>query len=277
MARSVLGRGLSALIPNKDELDTSFKYVETGKVSPNPKQPRSFSQDQSFQELVKSVKRFGILQPLIIRRNSKEEERYEIVAGERRYRAAIEVGITRLPAVVKKVKSDIESFELALIENIQRQDLSPIDEAQAFRYLLDDCNISQDKLAKLLGKSRSSIANSVRLLNLDSQVQELVDKRVLSAGHARVLVPLERQKQRTLARKVIDEGISVRALEGIVGSKTIVKKVKNKRFDNLESLENEFRQSTDLEVQIISEDNKGYVKIYFENKKELKRLKQKLL
>ena len=277
MARTVLGRGLNALIPNKNE-DTSvdIKQVAIRQISPNAEQPRDFVVNKSFEELVGSVKQCGILQPIVVRR--KDDEGFEIIAGERRYRAALEVGIDKLPVVIRNVKDQTEGFELALIENIQREDLTSLEEARAYRHLLDDCNISQDKLAKHLGKSRSHIANTVRLLTLDESVQELLANGSISSSHARTLVTLEPARQRALAKRIIEEGMSVRQIEDISNENPNGNREKtSSKADDFTFLEEELRKSTGSKVKVKSKNCRGRVEIYFDNSKELNAIKKKLL
>ncbi len=276
MARTVLGRGLNALIPNKnDDISVDIKQVAIRQISPNPGQPRDFVVNKSFEELVGSIKQCGILQPLVVRR--KDDEDFEIIAGERRYRAALEVGIDKLPVVIRNVKNQTEGFELALIENIQREDLTSLEEARAYRYLLDDCKISQDKLAKHLGKSRSHIANTVRLLALDESVQELLENGSISSSHARTLVALEPARQRALAKKIIEEGLSVRQIEDISNENSNGNRgKKSSKADDFTFLEDELSKSTGSKVKVKSRNGRGRVEIYFDNNKELNAIKKKL-
>ncbi len=286
MARTVLGRGLSALIGNNNagqNFETNFKLIPLSEISPNPGQPRNFIENDSFKELVASVKQHGILQPLVVQ---EKDERFEIIAGERRYRAAVSIGIDEVPAVVKKVKTEIEGFELALIENIQRQDLSPLEEAKAYRYLLDDCKVSQDKLAKQLGKSRSYIANSTRLLNLAEPVQQFIEEGKLSAGHARALVVLKVSEQLEMAKKIVNEGLSVRQVESLLGEqrgqKISIKfgsSINNgsDSYDDFAFLEEQMAKSLGAKVKVKSKSSKGSIQIFFSNYKELNKLKKKLL
>ena len=278
MARTVLGRGLSALIPNNkgEAPEIDIKQISTGQIVPNPDQPRDFSVNKSFEELVSSVKQCGILQPLVVR--EKDDNDFEIIAGERRYRAALEAGIDELPVVVRSIKNQTEGFELALIENIQREDLSPLEEARAYRHLLDDCQISQDKLAKHLGKSRSHIANTVRLMTLDASVQDLLENGSISASHARTLITLDPAKQRTLAKKIIEEGLSVRQIEDFSGNGENGQKAKKRaKRDDFAFLEEELGKSLEAKVKVRSRNRAGHIEIYFDNYKELNKIKKKLL
>ena len=273
MARTVLGRGLSALIPSKN-LEIDLKQIPVEQINPNPNQPRNFVEDDSFKELVVSVKQFGVLQPLVVK---EQNGGFEIIAGERRFRAAKEAGVRELPAVVKKIKNEVEGFEMALIENLQREDLSPLEEAGAFRYLLDDCRISQDKLAKHLGKSRSYIANSVRLLNLEEQVQRFIEEGDLSASHARALVTLEPSRQRLLANKVVQQGLSVRQVEFLASDRRAGGKTERASAADFSVLEKQLSEKIGAKVKIKSRDNQGRVEIYFADAAELEKIKEKLL
>ncbi len=282
MARTVLGRGLGALIPGAKDLDAKLKYVSVQQITPNEKQPRDFKNDQSFRELVQSVKQFGVLQPLIVKeKNGREdymEGNYEIIAGERRFKAAKEAGIKKLPVVIKETRNEIEGFELALIENIQRQDLNPLEEARAYKYLLQDCKISQEELSKRVGKSRSYIANLVRLLGLEEEVQKLINEGTLGASHARTLVTLTSIKQYPLAKKVVEQGISVRQLEKMV-SDGESKKPKEKTIfseDNT-ALGKQISNKLEAKVKVKSKDGKGKIEIFFTSPKELDKIKSKIL
>jgi len=273
MARTVLGRGLSALIPSKNQ-EIDLKQIPINQISPNDDQPRHFVEDEAFKELIDSVRQFGILQPLVVK---EKNGGFEIIAGERRYRAASAAGIRELPAVVKKVKNEVEGFEMALIENIQREDLTPLEEARAFRYLLDDCQISQDKLAKHLGKSRSYIANSVRLLNLEEQVQLFIEEGEISAGHARALITLEPARQRLLANKIVQQGLSVRQIEALAGNRGNGQKTQKAKATDLSSLEKQLSEKTGAKVKIKSHNYQGRIEIHFANEAEFERIKKKLL
>jgi len=273
MARTVLGRGLSALIPSKNQ-EIDLKQIPISQINPNADQPRHFVEDDAFKELIDSVRQFGVLQPLVVK---EKNGGFEIIAGERRYRAALAAGVRELPAVVKKVKSEVEGFEIALIENIQREDLTPLEEARAFRYLLDDCRISQDKLAKHLGKSRSYIANAVRLLNLEEQVQRFIEEGGISAGHARALITLEPARQRLLANKIVQQGLSVRQIEALAGNGRSGKKTKKADSVDFSVLEKQLSEKTGAKVKVKSAGCKGRIEIHFDNEQELEKIKDKLL
>ncbi|MBW3663218.1 MAG: ParB/RepB/Spo0J family partition protein [Actinobacteria bacterium] len=204
-----LGRGLAALIP--PGTGPVLVEVPISAVSPNPRQPRGVFDTDELEELATSIADVGLLQPIIVR--PLGDQRYELVAGERRLRASKLAGLTRIPAIVRETKEENRLKE-ALIENVHRVDLNPLEEAAAYRQLLDDFGITQDELSQRIGKSRPSISNSLRLLSLPPAVQRRVAAGVLSAGHAKALLALEsRSAQERLAERVVAEGLSVRATE----------------------------------------------------------------
>jgi len=217
-----LGSGLDALISGgPDGEDQAQAYadmvssretlqVDIDKVKPNKDQPRKYFEESHIEELAESIKEFGIIQPLIVK---KEEDIYIIVAGERRWRAAGRAGLDKLPVIVREY-SDKEALEIALIENIQREDLNPIEEANCYKKLNEEFNITHDVLAKRVGKSRSHISNSIRLLKLDQRVQNFIIGGELTVGHAKAILPIEnRDIQHFLARKMVEEGMNVREAE----------------------------------------------------------------
>ena len=217
MVRKALGRGLEALIPAAAEpaegATGAPRQLAIAEVSPSPFQPRTRFEDTALQELAASIKATGVLQPVIVRRHA---DGYQLVAGERRLRAAQLAGLSKIPAILRDV-DDREMMELALIENIQREDLSPIDEAKAYKALVSAVGLTHDQLSERVGKQRSSITNSLRLLSLPPEVQDMVSRGTLSAGHARALLGLESAgDQLAAARYVIAKGFSVRRTEAFV-------------------------------------------------------------
>lgn len=209
-----LGRGLSALIPAAAPGQSGLVRLTLDRVRPNPRQPRERFDASALEELARSLQQVGMLQPIVVR--PVEDGRYEIVAGERRYRAARLAGLDEIPAVVRHTQ-DGQMLTEALIENIHRADLDPVEEALAYRQLIDDFGLTHEGVAERLGKSRSAISNALRLLTLPATVQELLGQGALTAGHARALAGLEHaQDQEELARRVVTDGLSVRATEEIV-------------------------------------------------------------
>jgi len=217
MSKRGLGRGLGALIPDVDVGDReSVQELDVNLIAPNPRQPRKVFDEGKLDELASSIKEHGIVQPIVVR---PVDGRYEIVAGERRWRAAKLAGLQRIPALVKEF-SEVQVMEIALIENLQREDLNPLEEAEAYRVLMEECNLTQEELARRLGKSRPQISNTLRLLQLAEPVQEEIRAGRLSVGHAKVLLSVPAaQDQVALAQRVAEEGLSVRQLEEVLRPK----------------------------------------------------------
>ncbi len=213
MVKRGLGRGLGSLIPSLGTGQIEVEELPVDQIRPNKGQPRVQFEERALAELTASIDRHGLIQPVIVRSLS---EGYELIAGERRWRAAREAGLTAIPAVIKK-SSEAESLQLALVENIQRQDLNALEEARAFRRLVDDFGLTQAELAELVGKGRATIANTLRLLNLSEEVQRMVLEDRLSSGHARALLGLaEPEQQLRLAERISTESLSVRRTEELV-------------------------------------------------------------
>lgn len=211
--RSGLGRGLGALIPPgaTDADGPSFQELPVAAISPNSRQPRRAFDEEAMAALTASVRELGVLQPVLVR--SSGEGTYELIAGERRWRAAKRAGLPLVPAIIRTA-DDTASLEQALVENIQREDLNPMDEAAAYQQLLEDFGLTHDELATRMGKSRAAVSNTLRLFQLPPAVQRLVADAKLSAGHARAILSTpDRGFQETLARRAVTEGLSVRALE----------------------------------------------------------------
>ncbi|HEX9765628.1 MAG TPA: ParB/RepB/Spo0J family partition protein [Nitriliruptorales bacterium] len=209
-----LGRGLAALIPPGEGTNTGLRELSISSISPNPRQPRGVFDETELEELAASIRDIGLLQPVVVR--PLEDERYELVAGERRLRASKLAGRTSIPALVRNT-SDDDLLKEALVENIHRVQLNPLEEAAAYQQLLEDFGVTQEELARRIGKSRPAISNAIRLLGLPSAVQRKVAAGVLSSGHAKALLALdERSAQERLADHIVAEGLSVRATEEIV-------------------------------------------------------------
>jgi ParB family chromosome partitioning protein len=213
MKRSALGKGIAALIPEAPSLKTiGVADLPVAEIHPNPLQPRRQFSAASLEELADSLKQHGLLQPVVVSRGSTGG--YELIAGERRWRAARLAGLERIPAVLREPEGDADQLALALIENLQREDLTPIEEARAYHHLRSELGLSQEEIARRVGKERSTVANALRLLQLPMAVQELVDGGELSAGHARALAGVgEAERQVGLAGRCVREGWSVRDLE----------------------------------------------------------------
>ncbi len=257
-----LGRGLSSL------LGDSSQKVETNKIEikdilRNRFQPRKNFKKDSLEELTNSIKEQGVIQPIVVRPSASENGKYEIIAGERRWLASQNAGLHEVPAVILNV-DDVKSLEFAIVENVQRQDLNAVEEARGYQRLVDDFNYNQDKLSKFIGKSRSYIANSLRLLSLPGEVLELVQQGSLSAGHARSLIGLNNSLD--LARKIIQKKLSVRQ------SEVLAKQYRNKKFKlihkkdpNILDLQKTLEEKTGLNVSITNKKNNSGI-ITFEYK-----------
>ena len=273
--RKALGKGLSALIPDADEFDDrdkQFFQCPVEVIEPNPYQPRQTFSPHELEEMVRSVKEKGIITPLLV---NKTETGYQLIAGERRWRAAQKAGLRRIPVVVREV-TPTESLELALIENIHRKDLNPIEEAFAYAKLLEETRITQDVLAKRLGKDRSSITNLLRLLKLPVQIQQDVIDGHLSMGHARLLAGLKNSEdQWALRNTIIKRGLSVRQSEALAkrGKDSTNTREKGSTKDPyLQSLEDNLKRSLGTKVEIKKRGSKGSLVLHFYSDDELDRL-----
>ena len=283
-----LGRGLSSLMGdfNNEPVSSSVnlenqaleKLVPVEKIYPNPNQPRKSFQEEKLIELANSIKTKGVVQPLIVRKKKGTKESFEIVAGERRWRAAQRAQIHELPVIVKEF-TDIEVLEIAIIENVQRADLNPIEEALGYKNLMDNFDHTQEGLSKEIGKSRSHIANLLRLLNLPTAVQELLISGQLTAGHARALVTCDNPL--ALAKQIISLGLSVRDAERLaknVGQKKVNNKTKNKPPDTM-LLEANISAALKMKVSINHEEGKekGLITISYKSLDELDRISEILI
>ena len=284
-----LGKGLDSLIPDKvgitetvEEEKKDEVMVNINKVEPNREQPRKNFDEDALLELAESIKQFGVLQPLLVQ---DKETYYEIVAGERRWRAAKLAGVKEIPIIVKNLTPQ-EIVEISLIENIQREDLNPIEEAIAFKRLLTEFNLKQDEVAERVSKSRTTVTNSMRLLKLDEKVQKMVIDEMLTTGHARALLAIENhEKQYTVAQKVFDEKLSVRETEKLVkklakANDSDSKKVEKEDEDELKrlrvvyhDLEEKMKEALGTKVVINYKDkNKGKIEIEYYDSEQFEHL-----
>ena len=283
MARQSLGRGLSALLGDDTVPETSTNEIDADLIDPNPEQPRSRFTDSALDQLAQSILANGIVQPIVVRQKGN---RYEIVAGERRWRAAQRAGLRRIPAAVKEV-SDDKLLELALIENIQREELNPMEEAAAYRKLIDNMGLTQDALASSVGKDRTLIATSLRLLKLPADIQRLIEEGKLSAGHGRALLLTDDVSvQRRVARSIIERSLSVREAERIVRNsgrqrrKSILKKPEAPAKDpNFAAAETKLRRRLGTAVNIVpnASGTGGRVEIEYYNQEDLDRIYQTII
>jgi len=276
MNRKALGRGLGALLSSDRTIDLGSEpsEVDLDSIVPGPMQPRTHFDEASLQSLADSIRSHGVVQPLLVRRR---DGGYELIAGERRWRAAKLAGFARVPVVVKEVP-DESLLEIALIENIQREDLNPIEEAQAYKKLIEDIGLTQEALASRVGRDRSYITNYLRLLRLPEDLQQLLKEGRLSTGHARTLLALTHPDlQRRMARRIIDGGLSVRVTEQMV-HRMVDEKPKSaatpRAIDpNVRAAETKLRRALGTQVKIhMSEEGRGRVEISFFNSQDLDRI-----
>ena len=284
-----LGRGLNTLIPSapipeknlqnkEDNLINESKNSEMTlpihKIEPNPDQPRNQFDEDSLQELADSIQQYGILQPLLVK---KKDKYYEIIAGERRWRAAKIAGLEEVPVIIREY-DDHEIVEIALIENIQREDLSPIEEAMAYQRLMKEHHLKQDEIAEKVSKSRAAITNSLRLLKLDPRVQNMLEEEMISSGHARALLAIhDGDLQYEIAVTVFDEKLSVRETEKLIKEIKNPKKQKEKKvIENAfiyEDIEDKMKQVLGTKVHVASKGKgKGKIEIEYYSDKELERM-----
>ena len=288
MAARGLGKGLDSLIPDavgeaktKKEIKNVVSensgpetIVKITRVEPNREQPRKNFDEDALQELADSIKQFGLLQPILVQ---DRKEYYEIIAGERRWRAAKMAGLKEIPVIIRNY-TDQEIVEISLIENIQREDLNPIEEAQAYKRLLTEFHLKQDEVAERVSKSRAAVTNSIRLLKLSDEVQQMVIDEMISTGHARALLAVENpEEQYTLAQKIFDEKLSVRDVEKLV--KNLHKPVKQKKMDDKAlqaiylDIEEKLKQKLSTKVIVSAKgEGAGKIEIEFYSHEDLDRL-----
>ncbi len=281
-----LGKGLDSLIPVHNNTEKEMAVVEKvvekktdtvlriTEIEPNKGQPRKNFNEDALEELADSIKQFGLIQPLVVQ---KRDGYYEIIAGERRWRAAKKAGLKEVPVIIRDY-TDEEMMEIALIENLQREDLNPIEEAQAYKKLINDYKLKQDEIAEKVSKSRVVITNSMRLLKLSEKVQDMIVDEMISSGHGRALLALNDKKmQEELANRIFDEKLSVRETEQIVKALNNPKEKKNKEeySDNFvyEKIENEFKEiiGTNVSIKRKSQD-KGKIEIDYYSTEDLERI-----
>ena len=274
MKKTGLGRGLDALLPESNDLENTVSMIAVTELDRNPDQPRRDFDEASLQALADSIRQAGVLQPLLV---VEKNGRYRIVAGERRFRAARIAGLDAVPCIVRDFTL-AEQMEAALIENLQREDLNPIEEASAMKQFMETCHYTQEQAAKRLGKSRPAVANSLRLLTLPETVQQDVMAGRISAGHARVLAGLEDEKRQVaLAQLVILEGLSVRALEKMAAQPEPVYKPKPAPRPlplELQDMETRMRETFGLRTMFKGNRKRGKIILQYESEDDLERLYQ---
>lgn len=271
------GLGMGALIRTDiknldDGITNGVSEIDINKISPNPEQPRRFFEETALEELAASIREYGIIQPLILKRNG---EYYEIIAGERRWRAAKIAGLKKIPCVIREYEGTV-GYEVALIENLQREDLNPVEEALGYKKLSELLDLNAEGIADKVGKSRPTVANSMRLLNLDENTLELVKTGALSAGHARALLAVAADDVRfKLAEKIVNEGLSVRAAEALVKkANSPVKPITEPaiKADGYDVIENELKEILGTKVKLKNGAKKGKIEIEYYSNDDLDRL-----
>ncbi len=282
---AALGKGLGSLIPNKvntsekktkrDDQDTDHKiiYLETDGVSANPYQPRSNFDKEKLNELADSIKKHGILQPIVV---SKRDDKYELIAGERRLRAAKLLGIKEVPVVVKEV-SDRDRLELSIIENIQRQNLNPVEEGKSYKRLMEEFGLTQDEIAKQVGRGISNVSSSIRILKLPIIIQEALSARQLSLSHAKIILSYPTKlEQIRVFKKILKNDLSTRQLKNIAGKD--IERINEKKVKDpiITSWEDKLTKYIGANVKINKKRDRGDIKISFFSNEELKNILDKL-
>ena len=265
-----LGRGLSSLIGDT-KVDTNINKLSIGELIRNKYQPRKNFNQENLDELTNSIKERGIIQPIVVRKSADQKSKYEIIAGERRWLAAQNAGLHEVPDVITEA-DDLKSLEFAIVENVQRVDLNVVEEAEGYQRLIDDFSYDQNKVAQFIGKSRSHVANCLRLLNLPSEVVDLIKNNILTQGHAKILVGLE--NAHFLAKKIIEKNLSVRQTENLVKIFKTNKVPKfNKKDPNIKNLELSLIEKIGLNVLIKNnKKNAGSISLEYKNLEQLNKL-----
>ena len=273
MEKKALGKGLAALLPESEAKETgqTIHMIPVAHIVPNRYQPRKTFVEEELRELVESVKQHGILQPVLVRR--KSENSYELIAGERRFRAATLAQLPAVPAVIRK-SGDQESTILSLIENIQRSNLNPVEEAKAYRQLIDELGVTQEAVAERVGRDRASVANICRILSLPTEVQGMVASGQLTLGHAKVILGIKNAADRlTLAKRIVRDQLSVRQVEQLVEKRSGKAKSRQPAGDSLHAdVEDRLRKHLGTKVVIRSKRQKGEVVLTYYSQEELTRI-----
>jgi ParB family chromosome partitioning protein len=274
MERRALGKGIGALIPEGESAHKEeIIYVQAEHIKPNPFQPRENFVQEHIEELAQSIKEKGVIQPLLVRRKG---DSYELIAGERRLRAANSLGLNEIPIIVREV-SDQDSLELALIENIQREGLNPIEEAHAYQYLIEKFEVTQEKISEVLGKARVTITNTLRLLKLPSEIQQELKQGRLSFAHGRALLEVvDENLQRRLAQEAISKGLSVKELENLIKSRRPRGLRRGPKHSAREPIvaviEEELQHVLATKVRIAKSKKRGHIYIEFYSQEDLERI-----
>ena len=277
MKKKALGKGLKAFLPDDYGILKEEKFVEMDieQLKPNPLQPRKRFDSESLEELANSIRETGVLQPVVV---IPEENYYRIVLGERRWRAAQKIGLKKIPVLIRNMTNE-QQLEASLVENLQREDLNPIEIAAAYNKMVRELKYTQQAISEKVGKDRASVANYIRLLKLPQEIQDMLEEKKLSMGHARALITLdEHDLQISLARQIVKKNLSVRDVEKLINRvKEKSKPVKSPIFDpNLLSLQEEFIKRLSTKVAISGDQNQGVIKVYYYSVDELNRIFEKI-
>ena len=265
-----LGRGLSSLIGETKKETSSANKISVDSIIPSKFQPRKYFDEEKLKDLSNSIKERGILQPIIVRKSKNFSDKYEIIAGERRWQAAKKAQLEEVPVIITNI-DDLKSLEFAIVENVQRDDLNPLEEAQGYQRLIDEFSYDHEKVSKIIGKSRSYITNSLRLLSLPKDVLILVEERKITAGHAKILVGLENAS--FIANKIYQKKFSVRQAENFVKIFKKTKKIKNTKDSNIKDLEDNLISKIGLNVKIQNrKNNKGTILFEYKDLDQLNKI-----
>ncbi|HDP36709.1 MAG TPA: ParB/RepB/Spo0J family partition protein [Candidatus Atribacteria bacterium] len=279
MSKRGLGKGLEALIPKVEQKEKGLVVeMDIESLTPNLFQPRKTFDKEKMEELKGSIKKHGIIQPVVVR---KMANGFEIIAGERRLKAAKEIGLKKIPAIIRSINNE-KSLEIALVENIQREDLNPVEQANAFKRLIDEFKLTQQELAEATGKSRALVTNTIRLLKLNPEIQKNIAEGKISFGHAKLLLSIEDEEiQSAVCERIIANDLSVRDTERLIKNIGRVQKkkfqVKNITIEHFPEIEGRLRDALGTKISILYDGKKGKINIEFYNKEDLRRIADLLL
>jgi len=279
MSKRGLGKGLEALIPKVEQKEKGLVVeMDIESLTPNLFQPRKSFDKEKMEELKGSIKKHGIIQPVVVR---KMANGFEVVAGERRLKAAKEIGLKKIPAIIRSINNE-KSLEIALVENIQREDLNPVEQANAFKRLIDEFKLTQQELAEATGKSRALVTNTIRLLKLNPEIQKNIAEGKISFGHAKLLLSIEDEEmQSAVCERIITTDLSVRDTERLIKNIGRVQKkkfqVKNITIEHFPEIEGRLRDALGTKISILYDGKKGKINIEFYNKEDLRRIADLLL
>ncbi|PLX70829.1 MAG: chromosome partitioning protein ParB [Denitrovibrio sp.] len=273
MKKNSLGKGLESLIPKAEKTRTIVNEIDIADIKANPDQPRKVFDEEALAELTDSIRKNGVIQPLVLA-HGEEEGTYVIIAGERRWRASGLAGLRRVPAVVRELTKDTEKLELALIENIQREDLGPLELARAYKNLMETHSYRQEDVAEVVGKSRPAIANSLRLLSLPKRIIKALEEGRITEGHARVLIGLDEKKAVEILIKIIDNNLSVRDVEKLVSKKERAEIIQENEDDDIfvMSLKAEMEEFFRTKIEIKHAKKGGTIQIKYSSEDDLDRI-----